>query len=228
MNLLLLPGSCSLPSLAVRTCLVEEMTQQGKASDKTQTGHALQVQTVPASSGASPGRLHLAVLTQFLLAPSHICFQINPVVEMKGWGCCSSSLPRDANSASSLFPQGRGRPAGSKSADWFQNRRTWPCHRWLSPMITYKLVPEMLASSSFPRKCNSLQKNAPVWVWNSSQNAGEVEGIKGFGEKWDIFLLVQLSVVANQGGLEAIWRKSDCRRSALGGITPCSVLWCFS
>lgn len=38
---------------------------------------------------------------------------------------------------------------------------------------------------------------------------------------------MQLSVVANQGGLEAIGRKSDCRRSALGGITPCSVLWWF-
>lgn len=125
LNLQLLPGPCSLPSWAVQTCL----DPAGKGSDKTQTDQVPQVWTVPASSGAAPGRLHLAVLTQFPSAPPPICSQINPTGEMEGWECCSSSLPRDTSSASLLFPQGRGRPAGSKSAAGFPN-----LHLTLPPM----------------------------------------------------------------------------------------------
>lgn len=128
----------------------------GKSWDKTQTGHVPHVLTAPGSPREAP----FGSATQFLSAPPPICPQISPVGEIKGWGCCPSSLPRDTNSASLLFPQGRGRPAGSKSAASFQNRRTRPCHRCLSPMIIYRLIPAMSASSSFPKEHNSLQKTS--------------------------------------------------------------------
>lgn len=42
-----------------------------------------------------------------------------------------------------------------------------------------------------------------MWdLW--SQDGVGVEGVKGFGEKWDTFSVVQLLVVSNCGGLEAI------------------------
>lgn len=136
---------------------------------------------------------------------------------MEGWGCCSSSFPRDTNSASLLFPQGRGRPAGSRSAAWFQTRRTWPCHRWLSPMITARLVPAMLASSSFIKKYNYLQKKNQKRTGLSVELVTGCWGGRGYKRIWremrDIFISADFSGCSpgwSGGNLKEVWLQEEC------------------
>lgn len=159
LNLKSMTCTCSrvpapLPSPAVKTCTVEEMTQHRKSPLKPKQGKSGQSWTFldPPQEG-----LIWQCWQNSRRLPSRICLQIKTVLKIKGWVSGSSPWPHNASSASLLFLQGRSCPAGSEFAAWFKSRRTRPLllapgDRRLSPVSVCKLVPASLASSSFQKK----------------------------------------------------------------------------